>query len=386
MVQSISLTNSGDSRDVIHQIVERLAQGGLVALPSETGYVVAGVSSNSKSLAGLKRWADQSKSKYHAPLFCLIFGHKHEAEDYLFDEDPLSYKLAFRCWPGPMEIIVQPHLINSRTSLMSVLPRELQDFFEGNSYFTLACSQHKTLQLVRQMLNAPLVGFRPLINDPSSVTGLTCKPLYDSATISKFVGEEPILVVEDAPSRFLQSPTLISTKHNKIEIVVNGAISETSINRIAGEYFLFVCTGNTCRSPMAEGYFRHYLAEKLSCKPDELLDKGFIVSSAGLSTMNGYPASQEAIDYLAELSIDISMHSSKMMTHEMLDQADRIYTMTKGHLSSILSQRPDLTSKVSLISPQGTDIADPIGGSAEEYEECAKQIEQCVKHILENNT
>src|SRR5437016_4971227 len=93
---------------------------------------------------------------------------------------------------------------------------------------------------------------------------------------------------------------------------------------------LFVCTGNICRSPMAEGLMRHVLRG----------NKEFEVISAGLNAMDGQPPSEYSLKALRELNIDISSIRSRHLTPDLVRRADVIFVMTHGHERAILSLYP----------------------------------------------
>ena len=133
---------------------------------------------------------------------------------------------------------------------------------------------------------------------------------------------------------------------------------------------LFVCTGNTCRSPLAEALLR-----RLS---DDGGDggAGFLVTSAGLAAGYGAPASPESVELAAAAGADLSDHQSQPLTEDLLEGADHVFCMTNGHRRSILSVRPDLADRVTLLDADGGDIPDPIGGGMAEYEACREAIER----------
>src|ERR1700758_853243 len=125
---------------------------------------------------------------------------------------------------------------------------------------------------------------------------------------------------------------------------------------------LFVCTGNVCRSPMAEGLFGRMIAER----PD------LRVLSAGVSTYPGQPPSAHAVEVLAEMGVDISQHRSRPLSEKVIDEADWIIAMTRSHLDSIIYLFPRAAEKVYLLrefEPGATslDVADPIGMGLEAY-------------------
>jgi len=136
---------------------------------------------------------------------------------------------------------------------------------------------------------------------------------------------------------------------------------------------LFVCTGNTCRSPMAEALLKRLLAERLDCAPGELPERGFLVQSAGLSTMIGAPASPDAVAAVAALGGDLSNHCSQPLSLELL-LADHIFAMTHSHLECLTGLGLEGMPTPQLLSPDGDDVFDPIGAEPAVYQACAETI------------
>ena len=132
---------------------------------------------------------------------------------------------------------------------------------------------------------------------------------------------------------------------------------------------LFVCTGNTCRSPMAEGIF------------NKLSEGGF---SRGLMA-TGEKASENAVKAMAKMGIDISHHVSKQLTIDDVVSADLVLTMTKVHKGAILNVTPQFENKVFAIGEydQGDDVADPYGGNEALYDACAQELYNYIEKIVE---
>ena len=124
---------------------------------------------------------------------------------------------------------------------------------------------------------------------------------------------------------------------------------------------VFVCTGNTCRSPMAEGMFR-VLAEKYGVKDVEC-------SSCGISAYDGMPVSRYAVTAAAEYGADIRAHRSRSLTEDMLADDTLFVCMTKGHASRLLPYLPPENVRV-----LGSGISDPFGGDEDVYRRCAAEI------------
>src|SRR5881296_487793 len=142
---------------------------------------------------------------------------------------------------------------------------------------------------------------------------------------------------------------------------------------------LFVCTGNVCRSPMAEGLFRHAAKGR----------GDFRVFSAGVGAIEGQPPSAYAVQALRELGIDISQQRSRMLTADVVNEADYIFGMTHGHVDAVNLLYPHATEKTFLLREFDEtldvfekDISDPIGGSYEVYLNCRDQIEQGIASLL----
>ncbi len=143
-------------------------------------------------------------------------------------------------------------------------------------------------------------------------------------------------------------------------------------------HILFICTGNTCRSPMAEGYFR-YLLEN-----EGIL--GIEVSSAGTYAGDGEPPSPNSVRALKEYGIDISGQESMRLTCELIKNADLILAMTTSHRMYIGQLDPSALAKTRLLgeySTVGQDVADPFGGSLDVYSFCFSSMKPALENLLE---
>jgi glycine hydroxymethyltransferase len=138
---------------------------------------------------------------------------------------------------------------------------------------------------------------------------------------------------------------------------------------------LFICTGNVCRSPMAEALFR-----SMSSGLDDVR-----VFSAGLSAPQGAPASRDAVDVLAAQGIDLSKFRSQPLTEDLLEKASHVFVMTREHERLVDMFFPEYIHKVRLLrfDEQGTpDVPDPIGQGRAVYAECKRSIEQAMQSVL----
>jgi protein-tyrosine-phosphatase len=145
---------------------------------------------------------------------------------------------------------------------------------------------------------------------------------------------------------------------NKMEVIVKE------------NYILFVCTGNTCRSPMAESFFNQ-LATKLDLR----------AMSCGLSVKYPEPASSGARKAAAKYGADLSGHQSQPVSESLISNAAGVYCMTAGHAEKLKYRYQDHAGLIQTLGK--IDITDPYGSSDLDYERTALQIRCCVSDLIE---
>ncbi|MDZ4817947.1 MAG: L-threonylcarbamoyladenylate synthase [Planctomycetota bacterium] len=357
----IDIRSADDSRDVVHRAVQALAEGKLVVFPTETVYAMAASALNAGAVQRLL--AVKRRQPGETPL-TLAIKSADDALDYIPNMSRLALRLARRCWPGPVTLVCPD---NHPDSLITQLPQAVRQAVVPSGTLGLRVPGHQTFIDVLRMLAGPVViSSANRTKEPESLTA------QDAA---KALEDDVQLILDDGRSRFGQPSTVVRVDKDQMEILRPGVVSEQTLRRLSSFLILFACTGNTCRSPMAEAMCRKLLADRLGCKIEELEDRGIMVMSAGLSaSMGGRPAA-EAVEAMHTRGIDLTPHESQALTANLVRHADVIWAMTRSHRQDILAQWPEAARRCDLLCLDMRDIPDPIGGPLEYYQQCADSME-----------
>jgi len=319
----------------VEEAAQLIDAGGLVAFPTETVYGIA-CRVEADSLTKLDNLKGRSAGKYYT----LHIGEKSNVKKYVPSIGLKAQKLIRNAWPGPLTIVFE---------------LDAGDIDKQQTSFD------------REV---------PVVAPSANIAGQS--PAADAdQVLAQFSGQIEMLL-DAGPCKYKKSSTVVKTGKKGLEILRPGVYSEADLQTMSEVKFLFVCTGNTCRSPMAKGMFRKYLAEKLQCELDHLEEKGYKVLSAGIMDTAGFPASPEAVAACAAKGIDIKAHKSRTLSQQLVEECDFIFAMAQMHRKRVTALSPEAANKCVLLI-ENKDIPDPIGQPQRAYNNCAELIEKAVK-------
>lgn len=351
----------------IEEAAELVDRGGLAAFPTETVYGIA-CRVETASLAKLDSIKARSSNKYYT----LHIGQKTDVEEYVPSVRLRAQKLIKNGWPGPLTIVFELSDKDIEKQRKTLNKKVFECLYKNNS-IGIRCPDHPIAAMLLQKAKYPVAA-------PSA--NITGEPPSTSAeqVLAQFSGRIDLLL-DGGPCKYKKSSNVVKIGKNGLEILRAGVYSETELRAMSEVKFLFVCTGNTCRSPMAEGMFRKYLAEKLQCKVDHLSKKGYKVLSAGVMDMSGSPASAEAIAACAAKGVDIKAHKSRALTKQLVGESDFIFAMTRMHCERVIALNPKAADKCVLLAVS-KEIPDPIGQPQQFFDDCAGLIEKAVRERI----
>jgi len=363
----LTIEDPATEADRVREAAEALAEGRLVVFPTETVYGVGASAADPAALAALSRLKNRPPEK----PFSLHLAEPSEAPRWAGPLPRPAAALARKLWPGPVTLVVPDRRDDQARAAGPSDPAVYHKGMVG-----LRCPDHPVASAILREAGVPVAA--------TSANPRGLPPPLSAQEAADYLDGQVAVLVDGGPTRHQAASTVVRVEADgRLSVLREGAVAAHRVRRLARTTLLFVCTGNLCRSPMAAGLARKFLAERLGCRPEDLGDRGFEVASAGTGAGAGASASAHAVRAAAERGVDIRSHRSQPVTVDLLRSADYIFVMTEAHRRAVEPLDPGIGHRIALLDPEGGDIPDPIGGDLEVYRDCAERLERAVAHRIE---
>ncbi|OHB73156.1 MAG: threonylcarbamoyl-AMP synthase [Planctomycetes bacterium RBG_16_55_9] len=352
----------------IKEAAELIDAGALVAFPTETVYGIA-CRARSDSLGRLDRVKGRSAQK----RFTLHIAQPSNVDTYVPTMKIIARKLIRNAWPGPVTIVFELQRRDIDIQRKKLEPDVFESLYKNGS-IGIRCPDHPVATaLLGQTLN-------PVVAPSANLTGHS--PAVNGEQVLRRLSGRIDMLLDAGPSQYGVNSTVVKMSKKGLEILRPGVCSKERLRTLSKVKFLFVCTGNTCRSPMAEGFCKKYLAEKLHAHIDELDQIGYTVDSAGVIGSVGFPASPQAVVACAAKGVDLGAHRNKGLSEKLIEESDFIYVMEPAHREKVLAIVPSAAGRCLLLEENGR-VLDPIGHPQSFYDSCAEQIQKAVTERID---
>lgn len=325
-----------------------IAGGGLVIIPTETVYGIAASMADARAIERLYA----IKKRDPAKPFSLLIDSRSRLNEFCRDIPVAAYKLIEAFWPGPLTIVLKS---SAGGSVGLRLPdHEVARLVVRESGVPVACPSANISG------NAPPAGFNEAMRD-----------LKDKVD----------LALDAGPCRLGKESSVVDLSSNEAAVLREGALARERIEQVLRrKTVLFVCTGNSCRSVMAQGLLRKRLREAGRDDVD--------VYSAGVSAVNSFGATEETVEVMRQEGVDVSMHISQRVSEDLINRSDIILVMERLHEERIAQLVPRAKNRVFLlkefakIDSPDLSVPDPIGRPREYYRQTLALIKEAVERLM----
>jgi protein-tyrosine phosphatase len=328
-----------------------LDRGELVVVPTETVYGLAGREDRAPALARL----DAVKPGRDRPYSLAVASAEMLAER-LAPWPRGARRIAARWWPGPVT-----QLLPDRSGQL----------------LGLRVPGHPFTRELAQLAGAPL--WLPSANSPGQ------PPPRQVDDIEPAVLAAAAVVLDGGRAALGEASTVVEPRPLCLRVAREGVVGREELVRHAGSLVLVVCTGNTCRSPMAERLLRRAIQQRAAAEHGLLPP---VLRSAGVNADDGAPPTEQAVEALAGLGLDLADHSTRALRDTELLAADLVLCMSAGHALAIEERLATIGAgaerpAVDLFDPAGEDVADPFGTAVGQYVALARMLDGMARRRAE---
>ena len=348
----LTLLDQGALDEELARAGEILRKGGLVAFPTETVYGIAVAADVEEAVERLYEIKRRDRSK---PMTLMVA----DAASVIVrcpNLPPKAVALMKRFWPGALTLVLED---------------------ENKKLAGFRLPDHPLARGLVRAAGVPLLVPSANISDtPAAKT---------AAEVLEHFPTELDLIIDGGPAEGGIDSTVVKIVGDEVTVLRESAIPEWRIRQPHWANVLFVCAGNTDRSPLAATILRRRIADQLGCEEAQLDERGYRVESAGLAAEVGRRASRKARraareEFTPQLSLE--QHRANKVSQEMVDRATHIICMERGQREEILAFFPHRERDVYLLDPEGNDVQDPAGAPYPAYVRLAKRLDAAATLIV----